>query len=153
MIIDGLLVAVLAEQAGWVFILLVGLTLLIQKKSRQLGKIFKWGLYSLMFVMMIFVAFDNLITTTSSNTPSQEQGKQVEGVELSSFQVLGEILDYAPKLVSFSQCSDMACAESELAELLPAVTTSSLTYAEKSSVLKGAIEELPFRLLNKKRYW
>lgn len=139
MIIDGLLVAVLAEQAGWVFILLVGLTLVIQKKSRQLGKFFKWGLYSLMFVMMIFVAFDNLITTTSS----QEQGNIAEGTELSSFQVLGEILDYAPKLVSFSQCSEMACAESELAELLPAVTTSSLTYAEKRAVLSGAIEELP----------
>ncbi|ACA87131.1 RDD family protein [Shewanella woodyi] len=143
MIIDGLLVAVLAEQAGWVFILLVGLTLAIQKKSRQLGKFFKWGLYSLMLVMLLVVAFDNLITTSSSNTPSQEQGDKAESAELSSFQVLGEILDYAPKLVSFSQCSDITCAESELAELLPAVITSSLTYAEKRAVLSGAIEELP----------
>ncbi|WP_394393416.1 RDD family protein [Shewanella woodyi] len=113
------------------------------EKSRQLGKFFKWGLYSLMLVMLLVVAFDNLITTTSSNTPSQEQGDKTEGAELSSFQVLGEILDYAPKLVSFSQCSEMACAENELAELLAALAISSLTYAEKRAVLSGAIEELP----------
>ena len=146
MTIDGLLVAVLAEQAGWIFILLVALTLLIQKKSRQLGQIFKWGLYSLMFIMMILVVADYF---TSENKTSAEDNAG-DGVELNSLNVISEMLGYGPKIISFSQCTDISCAENELSYLLPAIQESSLNLDEQTSIVTNLIEELPFSIDEKR---
>jgi hypothetical protein len=139
MTIDGLLVAVLAEQAGWVFILLVGLTLLIQKKSRQLGKFFKWGLYSLMLVMMLMVVVEELISSDSSST----EYDNANGVEISSLNVIEGLLGYGPQIVSFSQCTNINCAENELSYLLPAIKNPSLSLDEQTSIVTNLIDELP----------
>lgn len=147
MTIDGLFVAVLAEQAGWVFILLVGLTLLIQKKSRQLGKLFKWGIYSLMLVMMILVAVDYFTPSERLNT----EKNAADGVELSSLKVLGELLDYGPKIIKFSQCTHISCAENELSHLLPAIKESNLSLDEKKSIVINLIDDFPFPLDEKRR--
>ena len=146
MTIDGLLVAVLAEQAGWIFILLVALTLLIQKKSREVGKIFKWGLYLLMLVMMILVVTEHFTSSDSSSV----KGDVTDGREISSLNVIEDLLGYGPKIISFSQCMDSSCAENELLHLLLAIKKSSLSLDEQTSIVTNLINELPLSVDEKR---
>ena len=53
MLIDGLLITVLAEQMDWMFVLLVVGIIYIEKRSHQLGRLLKWGLYAAMLAFML----------------------------------------------------------------------------------------------------
>ena len=44
MLIDGLFITILAEQMDWLFVLLVVGIIYIEKRSRQFGRLLKWGL-------------------------------------------------------------------------------------------------------------
>ncbi|WP_076414869.1 RDD family protein [Shewanella sp. UCD-KL12] len=138
MLVDGLLISVLAEQAGWVFILLVGLTLLIQRKSRELGKLFKWGLYLSMLIMMLWVTVGNLLPTIDDESIGEEPGfsENQQTVE-----VVGQFIAFMPYIIRFSVCKTYACADEELAQLLPILSRSKLPVAEQASILTNAIDD------------
>jgi len=135
MAVDGLLISVLAEQAGWVFILLVGLTLLIQRKSYEFGKVLKWGLYLSMFVMMLWVTFENLVSTSSD-----EQNPESESYITTPS--VGEVIGYLPEIIRFSMCEELTCAQTELDSLIKVLKQTNLAEAEQTKLLIGAIKEL-----------
>ncbi|RTR37874.1 RDD family protein [Shewanella canadensis] len=135
MAVDGLLISVLAEQAGWVFILLVGLTLLIQRKSHELGKVLKWGLYLSMFVMMLWVTFENLVSTRSDGQ-AQEEETYIMAPSV------GEVIGYLPEIIRFSMCEELTCAQTELDSLIKVLKQTNLAEAEQKAILFGSIKEL-----------
>jgi len=135
MAVDGLLISVLAEQAGWVFILLVGLTLLIQRKSYEIGKVLKWGLYLSMFVMMLWVTFENLVSTGAD-------GETQESESYITAPSVGEVLGYLPEIIQFSMCEEITCAQTELGSLIKVLKQTNLAEAEQKAILIGAIKEL-----------
>lgn len=138
MAVDGLLISVLAEQAGWVFILLVGLTLLIQRKSYELGKVLKWGLYLSMFVMMLWVTFDNLVLTDSPGSDGQNQDSETYVTAPS----VSEVIGYLPEIISFSMCEELNCAQTELNSLIKVLKQTALAEEEQKAILVSAIKEL-----------
>lgn len=141
MLVDGLLITVLAEQAGWVFILLVGLTLLIQRKSRQLGQIFKWGLYLSMFVMMLWVTVGNLLPFTEQE---QENSREESGFTDNQIGIdaIGQFISYMPNIIRFSRCENINCAETELDGLLVALSASKLPVSEQQNILNDAVDDI-----------
>ncbi|WP_299788606.1 RDD family protein [uncultured Shewanella sp.] len=138
MAVDGLLIAVLAEQAGWVFILLVALTLLIQRKSHELGRILKWGLYLSMLIMMLWVTFENLSSSDSTDSDSKIQGSETTIAAPS----VGEVMGYLPEIIRFSLCEEVSCAQTELASLIKVLKQTNLAQVEQKAIVAGAIKEL-----------
>lgn len=139
MLVDGLLISVLAEQAGWMFILLVGATLLIQRRSRQLGKLFKWGLYLSMLGMMLWVTVGNILPTSGPEVIYEEQ---VNPDVQSTMETVGELINYLPNIINFSSCDSYLCAQSELNTLLPLLDDAQLPPSEKASMILNIIEDL-----------
>ena len=145
MLVDGLLISVLAEQAGWVFILLVGLTLLIQKKSRQLGKIFKWGLYISMLVMMLWVTIGDFF---SSGTEDSNNESGISDTNM-SIAAVSQLIGYVPNIVRFSSCETFECAETELNQLVPALRASQLLISEQATILNNVIDDISLSEIDK----
>ncbi|BAJ01620.1 RDD family protein [Shewanella violacea] len=138
-LVDGLLISVLAEQAGLVFILFVGLTLLIQKKSRELGRLFKWGLYLAMLVMMLWVTLGDFLSSTDDDDLNTESDFSTTDM---SIKKVGQFIGYVPHIIGFSTCLTLDCAEIELAKLVPALRASALPFSEQASILKNVIEDI-----------
>lgn len=138
MAVDGLLITVLAEQAGWVFLLLVGLTLLIQRKSHELGKVLKWGLYLSMFVMMLWVTFENLVSTDSAGSDGQAQDSETYITAPS----VSEVIGYLPEIIKFSMCVELSCAQTELASLIKVLKQTNMAEVEQKALLSSSIKEL-----------
>ena len=144
MLVDGLLISVLAEQAGWVFILIVGLTLLIQRKSYQLGKIFKWGLYISMLVMMLWVTIGDFFS--GGDNSDSEPGISDTPMTIAA---VGQLIGYIPHIIRFSSCLTLACAETELNELVPALRSSQLPISEQASIINNAIDDIALSNVDK----
>lgn len=139
MIIDGLLITVLAEQAGAVFILLVGLTLLIERKSHQLGRALKWLLYAAMLLMTIWVTSDNLIEfKQDANSDVQQQ----DSTDVSTDKVGLASLKLLPDILSLTLCESRLCADKQLAQLSSKLATTSLSEADKQQMLLDILSEL-----------
>ncbi|MCG9746894.1 RDD family protein [Shewanella sp. Isolate8] len=139
MLIDALLISVLAEQAGGLFILLVGLTLVIERRSHQLGKALKWGLYLAMLLMTIWVTSDNIISygegdkADAGSKPAQTTGLQADSLET---------LKIMPQILSFSLCEEAGCADEKLTTLFGALDTLKASDSEKVALVSQLITEL-----------
>ncbi|NRD74324.1 RDD family protein [Shewanella sp. VB17] len=144
MFIDALFVAVLAEQAGFIFIFFVGLTLSIQKKSRELGKLFQWFLY-LVMLFMLLVTVNNLVSPATSS--EVENGN--EGEELGTMKERIVLLGSGSKVMSLYQCEDIECAENELIDLITVLKESNVNNNLKSSVLINLVNDLSFSSVEK----
>lgn len=139
MIIDGLLISVLAEQAGAVFILLVGLTLLIERKSHQLGRALKWLLYAAMLLMTIWVTSDNLIEfKQGSNSDTQ----QSDSKDLNTDKLALASLKLLPDTLSLTLCESRLCADKQLTLLASKLANVSLSEADKQQMLLDIVSEL-----------
>lgn len=119
-VIDGIFITVLAEQMDWMFVVLVAGILFIQRRSRQLGRLLKWGLYGLMLVCMLLAA-----------TSLLRQGEQVDSDVTSAHDTQNrhysdalDIIQSLPAVISLSLCEDYACAEAQLLALQQAMDTS-----------------------------
>ncbi|AQS38669.1 hypothetical protein Sps_03542 [Shewanella psychrophila] len=145
MMVDGLLISVLAEQAGLVFILFVGLTLLIQRKSRELGKLFKWGLYLAMLVMMLWVTLGGFLSSADDDV-NINSGFSAPPVTM---ETVGQLIGYVPNIIRFSSCVSLDCAETELNELVPALRASQLPFSEQASILNDAIDDISLSNVDK----
>ncbi|QYK03249.1 RDD family protein [Shewanella psychrotolerans] len=137
--IDGLLISVLAEQAGWLFILLVGLTLLIERRSHQIGKAFKWALYLSMLLMTIWVTSDNLIEYKRDSNVKSESIDDPIGIRDPSVAASLKIL---PDILGLTMCEIRSCADTKLATLLIRVNSMSISVQEKRQMLLQIISEL-----------
>ena len=139
MLIDGLLVSVLAEQAGALFILLVGLTLVIERRSHQLGKALKWGLYLAMLLMTIWVTSDNIISYGEGDkADAGGKSSQATGLKADSL----ETLKIMPQILSFSLCEEAGCADEKVTTLFGALDTLKASDSEKVALVSQLIKEL-----------
>ncbi|MGS0692439.1 RDD family protein [Shewanella sp. 30m-9] len=154
MMVDGLLVAVLAESAGWIFVVLVLGTLIIQKQSKTVGRVFKWGLYLLMLLALVsaLVGYYGDVTADlseqGSDLTSNRHQLQPENsdADLATFT---EMIGYIPAVFVASQCEDLACAQSKLAEVEQALSQSSLPAAKQTEIINDLVAGLPLSSIEK----
>jgi uncharacterized RDD family membrane protein YckC len=143
-IVDGLLVAALAENAGWVFVLMVAITVVVQKRSRTMGRAVKWALYALMLVGMIFA----LVNYQEESRDSIQQSGQVQtinpqgGSGAETLQTLTELSNYLPEIIFASQCQDYECAQQRLVSVKDALSHSNLSAIEQARILQELIDDL-----------
>lgn len=136
MLIDGLLITVLAEQMDWMFVLLVVGIIYIEKRSHQLGRLLKWGLYAAMLAFMLLTTADNLLNVNGSNNTDNEQ--TVEGAALGK-----QILTSLPAIISLSLCDNYACGKTQVQSLREVIENASaskgMTEIERREIVLHAI--------------
>ncbi len=136
MLIDGLLITVLAEQMDWMFVLLVVGIIYIEKRSHQLGRILKWGLYAAMLAFMLLTTADNLLNVNGSSNTDNEQA--VEGSALGK-----QILTSLPAIISLSLCDNYTCGKTQVQSLREVIENASaskgMTETERREIVLHAI--------------
>ena len=136
MLIDGLLITVLAEQMDWMFVLLVGGIIYIEKRSHQLGRLLKWGLYAAMLAFMLLTTADNLLNVNGSSNTDNEQA--VEGAALGK-----QILTSLPAIISLSLCDNYACGKTQVQSLREVIENASaskgMTETERREIVLSTI--------------
>lgn len=136
MLIDGLLITVLAEQMDWMFVLLVVGIIYIEKRSHQLGRLLKWGLYAAMLAFMLLTTADNLLNVNGSNNTDNEQA--VEGAALGK-----QIITSLPAIISLSLCDNYACGKTQVQSLREVIENASaskgMTEIERREIVLSAI--------------
>lgn len=108
MLIDGLLITILAEQMDWLFVLLVVGIIYVEKRSRQFGRLLKWGLYAAMLGLMLFSSAGSLwdFHLAKKSPPPASAVNEISG-----FAVI------IPALVSLGLCDDAGCAREQISVL------------------------------------
>nr|WP_245603148.1 RDD family protein [Shewanella fidelis] len=156
MLIDGLLVVVLAETAGWTFVLLVLATLVIQTQSKKAAKLFKWAIYSIMLIGLIMAVVDYYTDideqihnidpqfnrhyselTSAENSDSEVSSAPAE------FDGMMDIIGYMPAIYSLSQCRDFSCAAKRIEKLNAELADSSLGVTDKYQLIANVVADLP----------
>lgn len=143
--VDGLLVAALAENAGWIFVCIVVLTVVIHKRSRTMGRAVKWALYVLMFIGMVFA----LLNDEEESRNYLPQSDQIETTGLQSadssetLQTVSELANYLPEIIFASSCQDYECAKQRLVAVKDALAHSKLSPIEQTRILQELINDLP----------
>ncbi|AEG10958.1 RDD domain containing protein [Shewanella baltica OS183] len=136
MLIDGLLITVLAEQMDWMFVLLVVGIIYIEKRSHQLGRLLKWGLYAAMLAFMLLTTADNLLNVNGSSNTDNEQA--VEGSALGK-----QIITSLPAIISLSLCDNYACGKTQVQSLRKVIENASaskgMTEIERREIVLHAI--------------
>lgn len=118
MLIDGLFITILAEQMDWLFVLLVVGIIYIEKRSRQFGRLLKWGLYAAMLGLMLFSSAGNLWNFHQSNQSSREK--------VSAPQDINAVVKAIPGLVSLGLCENTDCAREQIRALQQTLETQTL---------------------------
>lgn len=118
MLIDGLFITILAEQMDWLFVLLVVGIIYIEKRSRQFGRLLKWGLYAAMLGLMLFSSAGNLWNFHQSSKTSREK--------VSAPQDINAVVKATPDLVSLGLCENTDCAREQIRALQQTVDTQML---------------------------
>ncbi|MCL1059861.1 RDD family protein [Shewanella gelidimarina] len=143
--VDGLLVAALAENAGWIFVCIVVLTVVIHKRSRTMGRAVKWALYALMLVGMVLA----LLNDEEESRNHLPLSSQIEVTALRSegssetLQTVSELANYLPEIIFASNCQDYECAQQRLVAVKDALAHSKLTAIEQTRILQELINDLP----------
>lgn len=158
MLIDGLLVAVLAESGGEIFILLVLGTLLVQKQSQAVGRALKWGLYLMMLVALIASLvgyFSDVTPDVSNQSRDSSSNSNIVLPENSKggLATLAEMAGYVPAVIVASQCGDLVCAQKSIAEVKTALSQSSLDIEQQNSVINNVVAELPLTAAEKQQLY
>ncbi|ESE42154.1 RDD family protein [Shewanella decolorationis] len=118
MLIDGLFITILAEQMDWLFVLLVVGIIYIEKRSRQFGRLLKWGLYAAMLGLMLFSSAGNLWNFHQSSKTSREK--------VSAPQDINAVVKAIPDLVSLGLCENTDCAREQIRALQQTLETQTL---------------------------
>lgn len=108
MLVDGLFIALFAEQMDWLFVLLVVGIIYIEKRSRQFGRLLKWGLYAAMLVLMLFTSATSLWHFHIAEKSSRAASSSPE---------INEVVPTIPALVSLGLCEDANCARQQILSL------------------------------------
>ncbi|AZQ10288.1 RDD family protein [Shewanella khirikhana] len=134
--IDGLLISVLAEDAGVVFVALVLLTSYLGKRLGGFGRWAKIALYTLMTVVMIYAVSDNF-TTTDADTDTKAPVTVPEAISV------------LPKVIALSLCDDASCAQSKASELADSLAASNIAREDAEAMLFAPLDELDIPDLDK----
>lgn len=118
MLIDGLFITILAEQMDWLFVLLVVGIIYIEKRSLQLGRLLKWGLYAAMLGLMLFSSAGNLWNFHQSSKTSREK--------VSTPLDINAVVKAIPSLVSLGLCENTDCAREQIRALQQTLDTQTL---------------------------
>ncbi|MFB2686384.1 RDD family protein [Shewanella mangrovisoli] len=118
MLIDGLFITILAEQMDWLFVLLVVGIIYIEKRSRQFGRLLKWGLYAAMLGLMLFSSAGNLWNFHQSSKTSREK--------VSAPQDINAVVKVIPGLISLGLCENTDCAREQIRALQQTLDTQTL---------------------------
>jgi len=135
MLIDGLFITILAEQMDWLFVLLVVGIIYIEKRSRQFGRLLKWGLYAAMLGLMLFSSVGNLWNFHQSNQSSREK--------VSAPQDINAVVKAIPSLVSLGLCDNTDCAREQIRSLqqtLENVPMEGMSAAERRDMVLDTLE-------------
>lgn len=135
MLIDGLFITILAEQMDWLFVLLVVGIIYIEKRSRQFGRLLKWGLYAAMLGLMLFSSAGNLWNFHQSNQSSREK--------VSAPQDINAVVKAIPGLVSLGLCENIDCAREQIRSLqqtLENVPIEGMSAAERRDMVLDTLE-------------
>ncbi|WP_338592915.1 RDD family protein [Shewanella khirikhana] len=134
--IDGLLISVLAEDAGVVFVALVLLTSYLGKRLGGFGRWAKIALYTLMTVVMIYAVSDNF-TTTDADTDTKAPVTVPEAISV------------LPKVIALSLCEEASCAQSKASELADSLAASNIAREDAEAMLFAPLDELDIPDLDK----
>lgn len=134
--IDGLLISVLAEDAGVVFVALVLLTSYLGKRLGGFGRWAKIALYTLMTVVMIYAISDNF-TTTDADTDTKAPVTVPEAISV------------LPKVIALSLCEDASCAQSKADSLADNLAASGMAREDAEAMLFSPLDELDIPDLDK----
>ncbi|WP_412513865.1 RDD family protein [Shewanella indica] len=135
--IDGLLVAILAEQAGPLFVLLVCLlAYYIHNHANRISTWAKGLLYLFMAAVLLWSAVPQMIKV---NGLQQSRDNEIQGQTL---------LTLTPQLLRLSLCENKACAQHEAGLLVNAAAEAGLSRTQletmlQGALLQGALDELP----------
>ncbi|MBO2582087.1 RDD family protein [Shewanella algae] len=130
--IDGLLIAVLAEQAGPLFVLLVCLlAYYIHNHANRISTWAKGLLYLFMAVVLLWSAVPQMIKV---NGLQERRDNEIQGQTL---------LTLTPQLLRLSLCEDKACAQHEAGLLVNAAAEAGLSRTQVETMLQGALDNLP----------
>ncbi len=130
--IDGLLVAILAEQAGPLFVLLVCLlAYYIHNHANRISTWAKGLLYLFMAAVLLWSAVPQMIKV---NGLQQSRDNEIEGQTL---------LTLTPQLLRLSLCENKACAQHEAGLLVHAAAETEMSRTQVETMLQGALDELP----------
>ncbi|MEZ9821081.1 RDD family protein [Shewanella sp. 10N.286.45.A1] len=143
--VDGLLVAALAENAGWLFVLMVAITVIVHKRSQSLGSIVKWALYAFMLAGMVYALIGDGWNNRNDISDTSQVGTHinVDSAEPETLQTVAELANYLPEVISTSSCQNYLCAQQRLDSLKDALNHSSLSSAEQARIIEELINELP----------
>lgn len=143
--VDGLLVAALAENAGWLFVLMVAITVIVHKRSQSLGSIVKWALYAFMLAGMVYALIGDGWNNRNDISDTSQVGTHinVDSAEPETLQTVAELANYLPEVISTSSCQNYICAQQRLDSLKDALNHSSLSSAEQARIIEELINELP----------
>ena len=143
--VDGLLVAALAENAGWIFVLMVAITVVVHKRSKALGSIVKWALYAFMLAGMVYALLGDGWNNRNDILDSNQVGTYInaDSAEPEALQTVAELANYLPEVISTSSCQNYLCAQKRLNSLKDALNHSSLSNAEQARIIEELINELP----------
>lgn len=108
MLVDGVFIALFAEQMDWLFVLLVVGIIYIEKRSRQFGRLLKLGLYAAMLVLMLFTSATSLWDFHIAEKSSRAASSSPE---------INEVVPTIPALVSLGLCEDANCARQQILSL------------------------------------
>ncbi|BCV36197.1 RDD domain protein [Shewanella chilikensis] len=130
--IDGLLVAILAEQAGPLFVLLVCLlAYYIHNHANRISTWAKGLLYLFMAAVLLWSAVPQMIKV---NGLQQSRDNEIQGQTL---------LTLTPQLLRLSLCENKACAQHEAGLLVHAAAETEMSRTQLETMLQGALDELP----------
>lgn len=134
MLIDGLFITILAEQMDWLFVLLVVGIIYIEKRSRQFGRLLKWGLYAAMLGLMLFSSAGNLWNFHQSNQSTREK--------VSAPQDINAVVKAIPGLVSLGLCDNTDCAREQIRALQQTLENGpmeGMSAAERRDMVLGTL--------------
>ncbi|WP_335923842.1 RDD family protein [Shewanella indica] len=130
--IDGLLVAILAEQAGPLFVLLMCLlAYYIHNHANRISTWAKGLLYLFMAAVLLWSAVPQMIKV---NGLQQSRDNEIQGQTL---------LTLTPQLLRLSLCENKACAQHEAGLLVHAAAETEMSRTQLEAMLQGALDELP----------
>lgn len=144
-IVDGLIIATLAENSGWIFVCVVALIVVIHKRSRMMSNGVKWFIYTLMVVAVALALLNDDEESRNTLQPGASVAATVLQLEEDSetLQTVSELASYLPEVIGASNCEDYKCAQQRLIAAKDALVHSSLPISEQDRILKEVIEELP----------
>ncbi|MBY6188514.1 RDD family protein [Marinobacter hydrocarbonoclasticus] len=135
MLIDLLVVAMITESGGVIFVLLVLATWRMRKRQWQAGR---WALYGLYFLLAASVLSPAIVWFTSLGEPFREPVSQQTQASLEE---VAPVISGSMALVKAELCDDAACVTQQLDGL--AELTSVMNARERREIVAELVDNVP----------